>query len=412
MPEINPQRLMKDLIHLRTIGKYGTGVVRPAFSTKDMEARQWLLDRMGEAGLNASMDGVGNVFGRSPNPGKGILIGSHTDTQPQGGWLDGSLGVIYGLEIARSFAEDRRTAHFAVDAASWSDEEGTYMGMLGSRSFCDILSRDDMERAQHHQTAQPLSVALKQAGLAGIPKSRLNPARYSAYLEAHVEQGPHLDAQGKLLGVVTAIVGIRTFRLIFKGQQNHAGTTPMAYRKDAGVALMELAHVIHCEFPTLAGTRTVWTVGDVRLEPGSPSVVPGHAELLLQFRDTDELILDALESKTVRIVQKAHEQGPVEVHLEAVSPQCEPAAMDGTVQECLAVAVEAHAPGKWVRMPSGAGHDAQILARSLPAGMLFIPSIGGISHDIAEDTAEEDIVRGCRALATATEALLRQMNPV
>jgi len=327
MSEINPQRLMKDLRHLRTIGKYGTGVVRPAFSTKDMEARQWLLDRMGEAGLKASMDGVGNVFGRSPNPGRGILIGSHTDTQPQGGWLDGSLGVIYGLEIARSFAEDRRTAHFAVDAASWSDEEGTYMGMLGSRSFCDILSRDDMERAQHHQTAQPLSVALKQAGLAGIPKSRLNPARYSAYLEAHVEQGPHLDGQGKLLGVVTAIVGIRTFRLIFKGQQNHAGTTPMAYRKDAGVALMELAHVIHCEFPTLAGTRTVWTVGDVRLEPGSPSVVPGHAELLLQFRDTDELILDALESKTARIVQEAHEQGPVEVHLEAVSPQCEPAAM-------------------------------------------------------------------------------------
>jgi len=412
MPEINPQRLINDLKHLRTIGKYDTGVVRPAFSTKDMEARQWLLDRMGEAGLKASMDGVGNVFGRSPNPGRGVLIGSHTDTQPQGGWLDGSLGVIYGLEIARSFAEDRRTAHFAVDAASWSDEEGTYMSMLGSRSFCDMLSRDDMERAQNHHATRSLSAALEQAGLAGIPTVRLDLNRYSAYLEAHVEQGPHLDAQGKLLGVVTAIVGIRTFRLIFKGQQNHAGTTPMAYRKDAGVALMELAHVIHCEFPTLAGTRTVWTVGDVRLEPGSPSVVPGRAELLLQFRDTDVLILDALESKTARIVQEAHEQGPVEVDLEAVSPQCEPAAMDGTAQACLAEAAEAHAPGKWIPMPSGAGHDAQILAQDLPAGMLFIPSIGGISHDIAEDTAEEDIVRGCRALATATEALLRQANPV
>ena len=123
------------------------------------------------------------------------------------------------------------------------------------------------------------------------------------------------------------------------------------------------------------------------------------------------MILDALESKTARIVQEAHEQGPVEVHLESVSPQCEPAAMDGTIQECLAAAAETHAPGKWVRMPSGAGHDAQILARGLPAGMLFIPSIGGISHDIAEDTAEEDIVRGCRVLATATEALLRQANP-
>lgn len=382
MPEINPQRLMNDLKHLRTIGKYGTGVIRPAFSTKDMAARQWLLDRMGEAGLKASIDGVGNVFGRSPNPGRAVLIGSHTDTQPQGGWLDGSLGVIYGLEIARSCAEDRRAAHFAVDVASWSDEEGTYISMLGSRSFCDMLSKDDMQRAQNHQTAQPLSAVLEQAGLSGIPTARLNPARYSAYLEAHVEQGPHLDAQGKLLGVVTAIVGIRTFRLNFKGQQNHAGTTPMAYRQDAGVALMELAHVINREFPTLAGPRTVWTIGHVRFEPGSPSVIPGHAELLLQFRDTDELILDALESKIARIVQEAHELGPVEVDLEAVSPQCEPAAMDGTVQEYLAAAAETHAPGKWIRMPSGAGHDAQILAQGLPAGMLFIPSIGGISHDI------------------------------
>jgi N-carbamoyl-L-amino-acid hydrolase len=412
MPEINPQRLISDLKQLRTIGKYGTGVVRPTFSTQDMEARRWLLDRMGQAGLKASMDGVGNVFGRSPNPGRGVLIGSHTDTQPQGGWLDGSLGVIYGLEIARSCAENPRTAHLTVDVASWSDEEGTYMSMLGSRSFCDILSLEDMEKAQNHQTAQPLLVALKQAGLAKIPTVKLDSDRYSAYLEAHVEQGPHLDAQGELLGVVTAIVGIRTFRLTFKGQQNHAGTTPMAYRKDAGTALMELVHVINREFPTLAGPRTVWTVGYVQFKPGSPSVIPGHAELLLQFRDTDELILDALESKTERIVQEAHQQGPVEVDLAAVSPRCEPAAMDATIQECLAAAAETNAPGKWIRMPSGAGHDAQILAHHLPSGMLFIPSIGGISHDIAEDTAEEDIVRGCRTLATATEALLRQTNPV
>lgn len=412
MSEINPQRLMNDLRRLRTIGEYGTGVVRPAFSTRDMEARQWLLERMGAAGLKAAMDGVGNVIGRSPRPGKGILIGSHTDTQPQGGWLDGSLGVLYGLEIMRAFAEDRRTAHFAVDVASWSDEEGTYMGMLGSRSFCGVLNRDDMERAQNHQTALPLSAALEQAGLAGIPTAGLDPDRYIAYLEAHVEQGPHLEAQGNLLGVVTAIVGIRTFRLIFKGQQNHAGTTPMAYRKDAGIALMKLVQVINREFPTLAGPRTVWTIGHVHFEPGSPSVVPGRADMLLQFRDTDEKILDVLESKITRIVKKAHKQGPVDIDLAAVFPRGEPAGMDETVQECLAAAAEAHASGRWIRMPSGAGHDAQILAQRLPSGMLFIPSIGGISHDIAEDTAEEDIVRGCRTLATATEALLHQARPV
>ena len=405
MPDINPQRLMDDLNISGPLANMAPASYGPAFSDKDMEARQWLLDRMVQPDLGATMDGVGNVFGRSPHPGRGVLIGSHTDTQPQGGWLDGSLGVIYGLEIARSCAEDRRTAHFAVDVASWSDEEGTYLGMLGSRSFCDMLSLDDMQRAQNHQTDQLLLVALEQAGLAGIPTVTLDPNRYCAYLEAHVEQGPHLDARGTQLGVVTAIVGIPHLQTHLQGQRNHAGAAPMAYRKDAGVALMELAHVISREFPTMAGPRTVWTIGWVRWT-GSPSVVPGRAEMLLQFRDTDAGILEALESKTARIVQKAHEQGPVEVDLEALSPRCEPAAMDGTVQECLAAAAETNAPGKWIRMPSGAGHDAQILSRRLPAGMLFIPSIGGISHDIAEDTAAEDIVRGCRTLATATETLL------
>ncbi|MEJ2168592.1 MAG: hydantoinase/carbamoylase family amidase [Desulfobacterales bacterium] len=410
MLKINSQRLMDDLKHLRTIGKFGTGVVRPAFSPPDMQARRWLIDRMRAAGLKATMDGIGNVFGRSQNPGKAVLIGSHTDTQPQGGWLDGSLGVMYGLEVARAFAEYPSTARFAVDVGSWSDEEGTYMGLLGSRSFCGVLNRDEMAKAQNHQTAQSLSAALEQAELAGIPTLRLDPSRYAAYLEAHVEQGPHLDTQRLLLGVVSAIVGIRTFRVCFKGQQNHAGTTPMAYRRDAGAALIELAHLINAEFLTLAGPRTVWTIGHVRLEPGSPSVVPGRAEMLLQFRDTDNKILNALEAAISRIAAAAHKKGPVAIDLEAVSPSSKPAAMDGAVQECLAAAAETHAPGKWIRMPSGAGHDAQVFAGILPAGMLFVPSIGGISHDIAEDTAEEDIVRGCRTLATAAAALLQKAN--
>jgi N-carbamoyl-L-amino-acid hydrolase len=186
----------------------------------------------------------------------------------------------------------------------------------------------------------------------------------------------------------------------------------MDYRKDAGVALIKLAQIIEREFPTEAGPRTVWTIGHIRLEPGSPSVVPGRAEMLLQFRDTDEKILDVLSAKTEAIVQKAHEQGPVAVNLEAAFPQIKPAAMDETVQESLAAAAESQVPGKWTYMASGAGHDAQILAQRIPTGMLFIPSIDGISHDIAEDTAEEDIIRGCRTLAVATEALLRRSHPV
>ena len=400
---------MQDLKHLRNIGAFRSGVRRPAFSAADMEARLWLCNRMSEAGLEASIDGMGNVLGCSRNPGKKLLLGSHTDTQPQGGWLDGALGVIYGLEVARACAEAPETAHYGIDVASWSDEEGTYMGILGSSSFCGTLDRDDFNKAVDHLTGVSLQEAIKAAGLAGIPPIRLDKNDYLAYLEAHIEQGPHLEAQELLLGVVTAIVGLRTFKLTFTGEQNHAGTTPMEYRKDAGNALIRLAHALDLEFSSLAHSRTVWTIGHIQLDPGSPSVVPGRAEMLLQFRDTDEALLDAMQNKASGLVQKFCEQGPVKVQLEPVFPHQESALMDETVQNCLAAAAELHAPGRWTRMPSGAGHDAQILARHLPSGMLFIPSIGGISHDTNEDSKAEDIIRGCRALADATEAIFKDM---
>lgn len=406
MPEINPQRLLNDLKHLRTIGTFSTGVVRPTYSSEDMEARRWLCRRMDEAGLQSTIDGVGNVMGRSSKPGKAVLIGSHTDTQPQGGWLDGTLGVIYGLEIARAFAEDKKTAGYSVDVASWSDEEGTYLGMLGSRSFCGVLNHEEIEIIKNHQSGVGLKEVIKKAGIENTPLVRLEPDRYLAYLEAHIEQGPHLDAQELYLGVVTGIAGIRTFKLTFRGEQNHAGSTPMEYRKDAAASMFAFAQRIDQEFSTLTGPRTTWTKGHVRVEPGSPSVVPGMAEISLQFRDTDEGILAVLESRTAEIVKQTHRQGPVQVTMEAVYPWTEPAWMDDGLQEHLAAAAEAIAPGKWIHMPSGAGHDAMILASHLPSAMLFIPSIGGISHDIAEDTSEDDIVRGCRVLAAATEALL------
>ncbi len=399
---------MQDLQHLRNIGAFGSGVIRPAFSPADMEARLWLCNRMSEAGLEASIDGMGNVLGRSRNPGKKILLGSHTDTQPQGGWLDGALGVIYGIEVARACAETPETAHYGIDVASWSDEEGTYMGILGSSSFCGTLNHDDFNKAVDHLTGVSLQQAIRAAGLAGIPPFRLDKSNYLAYLEAHIEQGPHLEAQELLLGVVTAIVGLRTFKLSFTGEQNHAGTTPMAYRKDAANALIKLAHALDLEFSSLAHPHTVWTIGHIRLDPGSHSVVPGRAEMLLQFRDTDEALLDKLQDKASSLVQRFCEQGPVAVQLEPVYPHQKSALMSDKVQTCLAAAAQLHAPGRWTSMPSGASHDAQALASHLPTGMLFIPSIRGISHSILEDSKEEDIIRGCRALASATAAILKE----
>ena len=247
MPSINPARLMAELKHLRTFGAEGTGVVRPSLSPVDMASRRWLHERMIEAGLDACIDGVGNVIGHSRNPGKALLVGSHSDTQPRGGWLDGALGVIYGLEIVRAFAEDPATLQFAVDAVAWIDEEGTYLGCLGSRSFCGVLTTEAIESAANADGYR-LTEAITAAAVDGVPPARLEPARYVGYLEAHIEQGPYLEAADHKIGVVTSIVGIRGCRIQFRGQQNHAGTTPMPNRKDAGVGLIDFAYKLRPAF--------------------------------------------------------------------------------------------------------------------------------------------------------------------
>ena len=274
MAGINPDRLLADLDQLRTFGASGNGVMRPSLSPVDMQARHWLVQRMRDAGLDARIDGVGNVIGRCARPGPALLIGSHSDTQPRGGWLDGAMGVVYGLEIARALAEDPATAHLAVDAVAWVDEEGTFLGCLGSRSWCGVLETDD-EAAARNADGVTLREAIAAAGLAQVPRDRLPADRYIGYLEAHIEQGPYLEEARLDIGVVTSIVGIRGCTVEFVGEQNHAGTTPMARRKDAGVALFDYAVKIRERFQALAGERTVWTIGRATLEPGAPSIIPG-----------------------------------------------------------------------------------------------------------------------------------------
>jgi beta-ureidopropionase / N-carbamoyl-L-amino-acid hydrolase len=442
MSRIDGKRLLDDLQTLRTIGAYRTGVHRPTYSPEDIEARHWLAARLTEAGLDAEIDGIGNVIGRGrvaagsgsaagaagpgagagrsaagsggraagsdgsaagsgghasgsdgsatgssaagssrstagsaghaagsagvasgePDAGSGgpgphskfLLIGSHLETQNHAGWLDGAMGVIYGLEVARALG-------CGVDVAAWADEEGHYGSFLGSRSFCGLV-------------------------------------------DAHIEQGDELDSARRRIGVVTSIVGARNFRITFEGVQNHAGTTRMAIRRDAGVALVRLASAIDRRFPHVAGPHTVWTAGRMTLHPGAPSIVPGRAEMLFQFRDTDPELLDRLGKELEALVAEAG-QGPCRVTLEPLSRSL-PVTMDAGFQDVLQRAGEHHAPGLAVRMPSGAGHDAQILATRLPAAMLFVPSIGGISHHWAEDTSEADIVLGCAVLADAAAEIL------
>ena len=400
---IDGERLLADLKRLREFGACGTGVVRTSLSPVDLESRRWLCRRLEGAGLDARIDGAGNVVGRSRNPGKAVIVGSHSDTQPTGGWLDGAMGVIYGLEVARALSEAPATKDRAVDVASWLDEEGRFYGCFGSFSFVDEAPAHALDAAD--DTGLTLRDALRGAGLEGAAPERLDPERHVAYLEAHIEQGPYLEEEGNRIGVVTSIVGSRNFTVEFEGEQNHAGTTPMSRRRDAAHAMVEFAHSVYREFPAAAGERTVWTIGEMALEPGAVSVVPGKARMNLQFRDQDPAVLDRLEALVRALVARA-DAGRCDVDMRPRSHHSVPAPMDADLRGHLERAAERHAPGRWTAMPSAAVHDAQVLARHLPSAMLFVPSIDGISHAFEEDTGEEDIVLGCQVLATATASVL------
>lgn len=383
--------------------------MRLALSPVDMQSRRWLAGRMTDAGLSAAIDGVGTVFGRSPQSGPALLIGSHTDTQPTGGWLDGALGVIYGIEIARALAESDETKHLAVDVASWMDEEGTFSSFLGSRSFVGEPVDDAIGSARDREGLL-LRDALSRAGLEAVPRVRVDQTRHGAYMEPHIEQGGRLEAAGKSIGVVTTIVGIREVRLRFTGQRNHAGTTPMSIRRDAGAALVAFISRMDEAFRQIADADTVWTVGRIELDPGSFSVVPGQADMYLQFRDANARRLSAMEAALAALAREFNAQYKVTVEIFACDQPEEPVVMDGALQQHLANAAEALAPGQWERMPSGASHDAQVIAHHLPACMLFVPSIGGVSHDFIENTADEHIVLGCEVAARAAVAILQELR--
>ncbi len=405
MAEINPARLLGDLQELRSFGARDHGVVRTSFSDVDMASREWLRRRMTEAGLNASIDGVGNVVGMSPNDGPALLVGSHSDTQPSGGWLDGALGVIYGLEVARALAEDEATRHLAVDAVAWIDEESSYCSCLGSRSYCGQMSMEELG-VYTNGDGESVAQAIARVGLDGVVPAKLDPARHRGYLEAHIEQGPYLEETGKLIGVVTSIVGIRGCRIRFEGEQNHAGTTPMNRRKDAGVALFDYAVKIRERFQALAGPTTVWTIGEASLTPGAASIVPGRAEMYLQFRDPDEERLAEMEQVVLALLEEQNANGPVRLGLVDIRAPIPPTIMDAGFREHIAQAAERRVPDAWMYMPSAAGHDPMVVSHYVPCAMLFIPSINGISHDFAEDSSEADIVTGCQVLADATASIL------
>ncbi|WP_411974492.1 Zn-dependent hydrolase [Sulfitobacter faviae] len=396
--KIDAARFLKDLHDLRAIGAAGVGkgVVRPAYSAADVEAREWLAGRMRDAGLKVEVDAMGNLFGLAEGPS--ILLGSHSDSQPEGGWLDGALGVIAALEVARAAGE---AGGPAVSVVSFQDEEGRFGVTTGSTVWSGAL---DQAKADGFTDDAGVSLAEARRAVAGMVTGPVDPAQFTGYIELHIEQGPTLDDSGEQIGVVSDIVGIRDMKVTFEGQQNHAGTTPMAVRRDAFQAVSEFNSLLNDRLRNVVTPSTVWTIGHVSLHPNASSIVPGKAVFSMQWRDGDSDRLGRME----KIIRETAEEVAKGRGMDlSFGPMLglEPVAMDARLRDALAEAAEAVAPGKWRKMPSGALHDATNVARLMPVAMLFAPSIGGISHAFEEDTDEADLVAAVEVLGRAVAAL-------
>ncbi|MTI01178.1 Zn-dependent hydrolase [Roseibium sp. RKSG952] len=391
---VNENRFLADLHKLREFGASGIakGVVRPAYSDADIAARRWLAGRMEEAGLRPHFDPVGNLFGMAP--GTSLLMGSHSDSQPEGGWLDGALGVIAALEIARS--SDR-----PISVVSFQDEEGRFGVTTGSAVWSGTL---DLAKADTLTDHSGTSFAAARSSMSDMAQGFVDPARFSGFIEMHIEQGPTLDAEGDLIGVVTDIVGIRDMVISFEGQQNHAGTTPMHLRRDAFQALSLFNAEINDRFQNVVTPQTVWTIGHVDVHPNASSIVPGRVRFSMQWRDGDADRLRRMEEIIRGVAQEVADRVGMDL---SFGPMLglEPVAMDQRLRLALEAGAEQIAPNQWRRMPSGALHDATNVSRLMPVAMLFVPSINGISHDFAEDTSESDLVAGLNVLGQAVEQL-------
>ncbi|WP_386175912.1 Zn-dependent hydrolase [Sulfitobacter sp. R86518] len=396
--QINPDRFLADLHKLRSFGAAGVGkgVIRPAYSDADVTARDWLADQMRDAGLRVEMDQMGNLFGLADGPS--LLMGSHSDSQPEGGWLDGALGVITALEVARAAAE---AGGPAISVVSFQDEEGRFGVTTGSAVWGGHLDQAAADALTDHAG---VTLGDARQAVAHLVTGEVSPDLFTSFVELHIEQGPTLDTSGEQIGVVTDIVGIRDMKIAFDGQQNHAGTTPMHLRRDAFQAVSAFNAALNDRLRNVVTPQTVWTIGHVTLHPNASSIVPGRAVFSMQWRDADADRLGRMEQIIRDTATEIAAQQGLAVSFGTMLG-LEPVAMDPTLRTALEAGAEEVAPGNWRKMPSGALHDATNVSRKIPVAMLFVPSIGGLSHTFEEDTDEADLVAGVQVLARAVTRL-------
>lgn len=396
---INSERLLDDLATLRSFGRKSTGVVRPAFSEADVEARRWLAGRMKEAGLASHVDPAGNLFGLPKDATRPFLMGSHSDSQPEGGWLDGAYGVIAALEVSRASGE---AGGPPVAVVSFQDEEGRFGALTGSQLWTGSLTLEEADALV--DTAGTTFAEARKAMAGDVSGGFVPPGTFSGFIEAHIEQGPVLDDSGEAIGVVDAIVGIRQVTVSYGGEQNHAGTTPMDMRRDAFQGLARFSETLNAALAPVVTPSTVWTIGHVAVEPNASSIVPGRATFTVQWRDAEADRMDQMERLIRNTVEQVASGSGLAADLSGYFA-LPPVAMDAGLVGRLEASAARHAPGRWRRMRSGALHDATNVSARLPTAMLFVPSIGGVSHSFAEDTAEADLVLGAQVLVDCVGAM-------
>jgi len=397
---INAARLEQDLTTLATIGRGASGgITRTSFSPADHRAREWYLGRCREAGLSLRHAGIGNMVAGRPGADRdqaAVWSGSHLDTVPDGGPLDGALGAVAALECLRRITEEGVELRRPVEAVVFADEEGNYGHLLGSRALVDGYSADALAGMTGRDGDRLVDVLAASPWADGpATDTRISAGSIHAFVELHIEQGPRLEAAGVDIGVVSSIVGLGGGTIEFRGRADHAGTTPMTERRDA----LSAAASLLTRLPGIAGSvspASVITCGILRVEPGGANVVPGRVELTIDFRDPDpqrlHALSDGIAAAAVAVAQ--HSDVTVTWHPTDLIP---PVPLAPEVRELISRSA-ADLGLTQMALPSGAGHDSQNLARLVPTGMVFIPSAGGRSHSPAEHSTWRDIENGANTL--------------
>lgn len=395
--KINSDRLHKSLLTLATYGKNAQGGSdRVAFSTHDVEARKFVKSLMEKAGLEVSIDFAGNLIGRKAgkNPNlKPISFGSHIDEVPNGGDYDGPVGSLGAIEAVHTLTDNSHTTDHPLEVIIFTNEEG---GVVGSRAIVGALSQEALQVVSNAGVTQEEGIKLLGGSPERIAELKRNPEDIAAFLELHIEQGGNLYNEKVDIGVVEGIVAIEWWEFSFKGKANHAGTTPMNMRKDPMLPGSKFVLAVNEIVNSYEG-RQVGTVGKIQAFPGAGNVIPGEVKLNVEVRDLSSekiwKIYADLEQKAKQLAQ----EGGVELEIKHIEVASKPALADPMIREVIKSQAE-KLGFSTKSLPSGAGHDAQEMARIAPMGMIFIPSKDGISHAPEEFSTKEDIANGANVL--------------